>query len=356
MEYNITYRQKDGGWQYIISYKEDGKWKQKSKQGFRTRGLAKIAADERLEKLRENFKIELAEGHDEITLKQFEEMFLSSLEIHRENNTIIAYKTAFKKIKKMDSFVVNNIMPMHIQNCVDDMVKEGLSANTVKQYIVIIKNLFRVAARKYKIIRENPVTEDLLLPIAEENEEIKALNKKDLDYILNNIVPEKDYIICLLAAYCGLRIGEIMGLCDSDIDFKKCEIDVNKQWKKIKDNEYGFGKVKSTSRPVPIPLSIIPILKRYLDSKIKYMDRRIFPDKRTDVVANRIRYKITKLGFDNSIHDLRHTYATRLVANRVDYQTISQYLGDTVPVIIKNYSHFTEDMKKAGAEKINQIF
>lgn len=33
MEYNITYRQKDKGWQYIISMKENGKWRQvKSKQ------------------------------------------------------------------------------------------------------------------------------------------------------------------------------------------------------------------------------------------------------------------------------------------------------------------------------------
>ena len=31
MDYNITYRQKDKGWQYIISYKVNGKWKQKSK-------------------------------------------------------------------------------------------------------------------------------------------------------------------------------------------------------------------------------------------------------------------------------------------------------------------------------------
>ena len=35
MEYNITSRQKDKGWQYIISYKDkNGKWRQKSKQGF----------------------------------------------------------------------------------------------------------------------------------------------------------------------------------------------------------------------------------------------------------------------------------------------------------------------------------
>ncbi len=34
MDYNITYREKDGGIQAIVSYKKNGEWKQKSKQGF----------------------------------------------------------------------------------------------------------------------------------------------------------------------------------------------------------------------------------------------------------------------------------------------------------------------------------
>ena len=46
MQYNITYREKDRGWQYIISYKEkNGKWKQKSKKGFKTKREAKAGAE-----------------------------------------------------------------------------------------------------------------------------------------------------------------------------------------------------------------------------------------------------------------------------------------------------------------------
>lgn len=42
MQHNITYRQKDKGWQYIISYKDaKGSWKQKSKQGFDMKKTAK---------------------------------------------------------------------------------------------------------------------------------------------------------------------------------------------------------------------------------------------------------------------------------------------------------------------------
>lgn len=45
MQYNITYREKDKGIQYIISYKDrSGRWRQKSKQGFAKMSEAKKAA------------------------------------------------------------------------------------------------------------------------------------------------------------------------------------------------------------------------------------------------------------------------------------------------------------------------
>jgi len=53
MDYNITYRQKDKGWQFIISYKDNnGKWKQRSKQGFKTKKDAKPEAESLLSNLK----------------------------------------------------------------------------------------------------------------------------------------------------------------------------------------------------------------------------------------------------------------------------------------------------------------
>ena len=43
---NTTIREKDGGYQAIVSYKQGGKWRQKSKQGFKKQKDAKAWADE----------------------------------------------------------------------------------------------------------------------------------------------------------------------------------------------------------------------------------------------------------------------------------------------------------------------
>lgn len=356
MQYNVTYRKKDKGWQYIISFKENGKWRQKSKQGFKSRGLAKVAADKRLEEMKEKSNIKLTEGHDKITLGQFKEMFLTDLELYRESNTLISYEIAFLNLDIDDDTIVENIEFAHIQSCVNKMIKQGLKSSTIKLYVSKWKILFGSAVKPYKIIVENPITDDLRLPKIEKNTKIKALEKAELDDLLDKMYPEKDYIICLLASHCGIRIGEILGLCEKDIDFKKCKIDINKQWKKLKEGSYGFGSVKSKTRTVPIPKSIIPVLKKYLSSNVKNFDRRIFPDKNTQTACSRISQKMKKMGYYNSIHDLRHTYATRLVASGLDYQTIAEYMGDDVKTVIDTYSHFTKDMAEVGAQKVNETF
>ncbi len=58
LQYNINFRPKDSGFQIRISYKDPktGKWKEKSKQGFKTKKLAKLGADKLLTQLKEELE------------------------------------------------------------------------------------------------------------------------------------------------------------------------------------------------------------------------------------------------------------------------------------------------------------
>ncbi len=58
MDYNITYREKDGGIQAIVSYKKNGEWKQKSKRGFKKKGDAKTWAQNKVDDLKKIIKEE----------------------------------------------------------------------------------------------------------------------------------------------------------------------------------------------------------------------------------------------------------------------------------------------------------
>lgn len=64
---------------------------------------------------------------------------------------------------------------------------------------------------------------------------------------------------------------------------------------------------------------------------------------------------MNRLGLDASIHDLRHTYATTLLASGFDYKTVAELMGDNVQTIIKTYSHFTKDMFDSAKTRIDNI-
>ena len=86
MEYNITYRQKDKGWQYIISYKVNGKWKQKSKQGFKSKKEAKPYAEIALQELKNN--LNLNQELKDITFEEFKDLYIEHISLYMQENTI----------------------------------------------------------------------------------------------------------------------------------------------------------------------------------------------------------------------------------------------------------------------------
>lgn len=362
MDYNITYRQKDGGWQYIVSFKdEEGKWRQRAKQGFRTRALAKKAADKRVEEIKKELsqKAQLNKEYEGITFKEFKEIHLKELALYREPNTVTTHRVALDKFNDLDDKELTDITFMDIKNIVNDMLREGLKVSTIELYLSRLRITLNAAVDEYKIIPENPLAKNKIsLPRSKEANKIKALTSEELEKLLSLIKPEKDRMIALIASKCGLRAGEIIGLTWDDVDFDNMDLSVNKQWKQLASGKYGFGslKTKNSYRKVPIPVNVVTELKKYKKSSTReFKLDRIFPEKSTSIMCTRFNYKFKSLGFNISLHDLRHTYATHLIAIGLDFKTIAEYMGDTVEMVIKTYAHFNEDMYEAGRAKINKF-
>lgn len=368
MEYKITYREKDKGIQCIINYKNnDGEWKQKSKQGFKTQKESKAWQEATLEALEKQLSLELMlnEEYKGITFKEFKDIYIKHIELHREYNTVLNYKTTFNKFSKLNDMALEDIKQLHIQIIVDSLVKEGLSRGTILDNLKRLNNVFDAAVSPYKAIAVNPIEniKDIVLPKNKtKKNKIKALTKSELDTLLSNITPVNDYIITLIASNCGLRIGEILGLTWDDIDFKRKVIMVTKQWKELSKGVYGFGNLKSenANREVPIPPNALAALEKYKDSlKVISFDKRVVPDKNTKSTTSRLVKKYRDLGFNISVHDLRHTYATLLLGdpkNKIDYKTVAKFLGHNVEMTIKIYSHVTQDMIDAATLKLQKIF
>lgn len=366
MEYNITYREKDKGLQVIISYKSEfGKWKQKSKQGFpNTRNgkkEAKTWADEALQELKYDEVNNISIDYKNILWKDFCQLYMNHLALHMQPKTIRAYKLSLRHFEALNEIEVSKIKPYHIQNCVDILVKNHLKHSSIKSYLAKVKSMLNAAITKYNIITNNPA-KNIIYNGDKNPLEKRALTLEELNDLLHKLSIIKEYeqfyIMSLLSGKCGLRLGEVMGLLWTDIDFKHNIVSVNQQWKLLNENnEYGFGPLKTinSKREVPLPIVVRNELLRYDSQNPRQINNRIIKLVSVNGAGSNIQRAFRKVGYAISIHELRHTYATLLIANGVDFKTAAKLLGHTVEMTMRTYSHVTNDMLIKAANIINNI-
>ena len=360
MDYNISYRDKNGSIQAIISYKDGSKWKQKSKQGFKTQKAAKPWIEKTLEELEKDLKFDYNTELEGITFDELFIAYMNHATLYKGFNTLKNYDLAYKHFD-INNKKVKDINILELQQGIDNMVRIGLSEETIKSYVAKIKIVFEYAKKPLKIISENPM-EDIIVPHHKNKEvkKVKALTKKELDDLLSKIKYKKHYLVSLVAATTGLRLGEILGLTWDNIDEKKAFLKVEKQWKIISKDlkEYGFGPLKSKNsyRTVPIPMGTLKELKEYKKSEPIHISNRIFPYARNDSFGSGINKLYKKLGFEITLHGLRHTYASMLVGSGMDFKSVAELLGHSVEETIETYSHFTSDMMDRAKKVIESIF
>lgn len=361
MHYNITYRQKDKGWQYIISYKTGGVWKQKSKQGFATKKAAQLSALERTKELEKQISLEntLNPELKGILFIDFANKLIEHEKLYKEPNTIILYKKALASFEDIHNMPIENIKPINIQDIVDKLIKKELNISTIKLYTSKISYMFNQAITHYAIILQNPI-KNIQYPtqnLKEQNKKIKALTKDEVSTLLAQIQQNypKYHLLCLTAVTTGLRIGELLGLTYSDINFDTATLNIDKQWKLLKSGKQGLGilKSKNSIRQIPIPNRTLEALKLELKLPNQTHTTRIFPFPTNCQATLHAIFK--KLNFNISIHDLRHTYATFLISSGLDIKTTAHLLGHDTSMTLKTYTHTTTDMLQSAKQKINLL-
>lgn len=355
MQYSTLVRKKDKGYQYIISYKVNEKWKTKSKQGFKKSSEAKAAMDEALKELKELLENSVDISALDITFEEFTKMYIEHLTLYRETNTILAFKTAINNFSDLNNIELIKITSLDIQKCVDKLVRKGLMARTINDYMTKLRTILGAALNEYNFITKLP-TKGVKVNKDKEESTKKALNKNEVDKLLDDFKKSKYYLVLLIACKCGLRLGEILGLTWKDVDYKNNVLIVNKQWKQVEKSKYDFGKLKSknSNREVPMSQKVINELKNR--QNVVNIDNRLFKFKNTDSTSICINRQLKIKGYDITIHELRHTFATMIIANGMDFKTAAKILGHEVEQTLKTYSHVNDDMMKRAKNIIENIF
>jgi integrase len=193
-------------------------------------------------------------------------------------------------------------------------------------------------------------------------------------------------MLCLFLEFAtGLRRGEILGLEWDDINFDDNKIRINKQWTVIKgkacwSNASTGTKTETSNRVIAVPhASIAALQARYnenpndryvfqslngnpIDPNNFRRDFKKYVKEAAQNINNKreeeksVGGKIELVTLDKfRFHDLRHNYATQLVALNIHTRLIQAQLGHKDARATRRYTHATEQGQHDAAEKIGQF-
>ena len=278
---------------------------------------------------------------------------------HGEN---VSYDTAMKIMNELQD---NNLF-------IPEEANKTLSSTSVLKYHTLLSSVFSTAV-KWQVILSNPC--DRVEPPKKAKKEAHYIDEQQATQLIECLErePLRYRTIIMLLLYSGMRRGELCGLEWSDIDFKNNLVSITKAGLYLPDRGVfdDTPKNKTSERVIKIPGEIIKLLKEYKreqtiqqvamgdkwqgSGKVFTNDsgERIRPDSLTSWFSSFIkRNNLPHI----SLHSLRHTNATLLIAGGADIRTIAKRLGHSTPTTTGNiYLHAIKTADEIASDTLSDI-
>ena len=273
---------------------------------------------------------------------------------------------------KLGPIGMQSLQPANIRNMIKTKLKNGLSGRRV-QYIYTVLNMALTQAENDRAILWNPC-KAVKKPIAAKRQYI-VITQTQYDTLIEAVSNSSLQPLTALAWDTGMRLGELLGLTWSAIDFKKATITVAQTVRRTKTKGVHLSntlKSDNANRVLPLTTSAAAALKarkkrqaaHRLSYGLKYHSEHdlVFPlldgSPQDPSTASSDWGKIKrKLGFPANLHfhDLRHTYASTLEEMDVSVKKIQLLLGHaSATFTMDTYIHKTETMMDGVKEKLEK--
>ncbi len=224
--------------------------------------------------------------------------------------------------------------------------KDEAKPATIKNELVCLNHALNLARSEWQWIRHNPISGVKMPIIANKIDRWLSYEEESaLMLACHDRAWLKDIIIFALNT--GVRQGGIINFQWKDVDLFRRTATIKKK------SRMGRGKYT-----VPLNQTVIELLKA--KSKVVAMNGYVFTQHGEQLTKREVqrqfvtaakRAKITAFRF----HDLRHTFATRLVQAGIDIYTVSKLLGHASVKETERYAHHYPESVRYGVEILDAI-
>jgi len=276
----------------------------------------------------------IKEQKSPVKFKDFVKMFIENYsKVNKQS-----WKDDFYRLRKCVSFFgnvyLNEITALDVEKFKSEKIEEGLTRTTVNHYLKILKRLYNIGI-EWGYVRENPVKQVKFY--SEKDTQKERILTEEEEIRLSEAASEHLRPILITALNTGMRRGEIFNLTWNRIDLEKRLIQV-------------VNTKSGRNRVIPINDVLFEALSG-MEKRSEYIFHNSETGKPFRTVRRSFetacrRAKIEGLRF----HDLRHTFASRLVERGVDIVRVKELLGHSSVKITERYTHSNQEERRKAVE------
>ncbi|MCI6275528.1 MAG: site-specific integrase [Clostridium sp.] len=390
----VNTRKRGQTWQYQFEAAAiDGKRKQITKSGFRTK---KEALEAGTKALSEYNNCGLTFTPSEMSFSDYLDYWLKEYaKVNLKETTVDNYSKKIKLYIKPDLglYKLKALTPAILQSFINKKFNEGFSRNTLLVIKGILSGALNYAVEPLMFIKLSPMSAVKLpltraIPKTESRKKDKiVISPKEFETIIKRFPFRHSCHLPLQLAYrCGVRLGEAFAITWDDIDFNKRTLVINKQvqWK---DNHWYFTGTKYKSdRTIDLDDTMFEILKKYKDISDRaqefyrehYVQLKVndlnqineaegvninlinVRENGTYIQPRVMQHCFRVIHYDLGIkdldyHSLRHTHATMLLSEGVNAKVVQERLGHKkVEITLEVYTHVTDKMRRDAIKVLNK--
>jgi integrase len=301
--------------------------------------------------------------------KDVAEDWYGSRERDTKPKTISGYGQILNRVEEhFGKKRVGFITPDDVNDWVQELIDDGKAPGTIRNSYRVLKMVMDFAVR-HQYIAANPCV-GITLP-RNQPREMLFLTAEQVNQLAEE-VGEPNGLIVKFAAFTGLRAGEIAGLRMKDLS--KNSLRVRQSIAEVNGELIeGEPKTKAAKRTVGIPAFVLAELKDYIGDRANDPEAFVFVGSRlggmwrhSNWYARVFRPAVASLVEEGTwpkelaglrFHDLRHTYASYLVAIGAHPKQMAEVMGhSSVQITLDRYAHLFPHMLDALTKRLDEEY
>lgn len=266
-------------------------------------------------------------------------------------STVECYRAAVLELQKFGEESLGDLTPSDVdaelvREWIASLMDKGCASTTINRKLSSVRAYYRFLLRKGEVAVDplqkitGPKKKKRLPTFLRENEMNRLLDDVDFGEGFEGC---RDHMIIEMFYATGMRLSELIGLDDKDVDFSASLIKVT--GKRNKQRLIPFDKELGQSMQEYVNVRNEAVPARSEAFFVRKNGKRLY----CSIVSCLVKRNLSKVVTvkKKSPHVLRHTFATAMLNNGADLSSIKELLGHESLATTEIYTHTTfEELKK----------